>query len=65
MNAMIDKLFKSKWHAHWQYNGVAPMDEIVIWCEATLSKNTFAYLGWEFIDFFDKAAYATFLIRWS
>jgi len=61
MGVIADNLPKTEW----QYNGVAPMDEILSWCKQTLIAHTYGYYGWETIYFFDKSAYVLFLMRWA
>ena len=61
MGVIADNLPKTEW----QYNGVAPMDEILSWCKQTLIAHTYGYYGWETIYFFDESAYVLFLVRWA
>jgi hypothetical protein len=49
----------------WQYNGVAPMTDIITWCDMNLHGDTWHYNRWETICFFDKGSYVLFLLRWS
>jgi len=49
----------------WQYNGAAPMDEILSWCEQALAAHIYGYYGWETIYFFDQSSHVMFLLRWS
>jgi hypothetical protein len=49
----------------WQYNGVAPMVDIVVWCWEMLESKDFSYRGLETIHFHNEAAYTLFLVRWS
>ena len=49
----------------WQYNGVAPMHDILAWCKGALAEHTYGYYGWETIYFFDDAAHLMFQLRWS
>jgi hypothetical protein len=48
----------------WQYNGVAPFHEVVLWC-----RNTFGYVDWfwrnETVYFANEQDYSTFLLRWQ
>ncbi len=48
----------------WQYNGVAPFEDIQKWC-----CNTFEYSGWywqhETFYFVHDKDYTVFLLRWS
>lgn len=48
----------------WQYNGVAPMTEILIWCRTALDDNTWQYNGWETIAFYNDPAWTMFRLRW-
>jgi len=54
----------SAYNHSWQYNGVAPFEDIRQWC-----RRTFGYSGWswrnETIFFVHKTDYVTFLLRWS
>ena len=49
----------------WQYNGVAPFEEIVWWCRRTFG----SYAGWmwqhETFHFVHEQDYLIFLLRWS
>ena len=49
----------------WQYNGVAPMQEILAWCEQCLNPLCWHHMGWETILFADDATYVMFKLRWS
>ena len=49
----------------WQYNGVAKMVDIIEWCHFTLPFDAYNYCYYETIEFYDEAAYALFLVRWS
>ena len=49
----------------WQYNGVALMVDIVVWCWEMLDSKDFSYSGLETIYFHNEAAYTLFLVRWS
>jgi hypothetical protein len=52
-------------NCRWQYNGVAPFNEIVSWCFQHFgSKVTWSYLN-ETIYFKDEREYTLFLLRWS
>jgi hypothetical protein len=48
----------------WQYNGDAPLIEIVYWCEITLAPKEWYYNGWETIVFDSDAAWTMFRLRW-
>jgi TPR repeat protein len=48
------------WH---YYDGAAPMDEIVAWCEQHLA-GSYHYNNWETI-YFTPQAHTFFLLRWS
>lgn len=48
----------------WQYNGAAPMPEIVGWCIDNL-KSFWGYNGFETLMFSDRNEYIFFLLRWS
>jgi len=61
MGAIADNLPTTEW----QYNGAAPMDEILSWCEQALAAHTYGYYGWETIYFFDQSSQVMFLLRWS
>jgi hypothetical protein len=56
---------KFSYEKQWQYNGAAPIEEILEWCENTLPAHTFGWYGWETIYFFDESMYALFLVRWA
>jgi hypothetical protein len=47
----------------WQYNGVAPMEEIVNWCNEFLTYQVWSN-GYETFYFDNEAAYTAFLLRW-
>jgi hypothetical protein len=54
----------------WQYNGVAPFDEIVKWCMEHLYHGghyepTWEASVYETIYFYDEKEYAMFLLRWA
>ena len=54
----------------WQYNGVAPWQEIVVWCMDNLYHGGHYEPNWftnnrETIYFTDEKEYAWFLLRWS
>jgi hypothetical protein len=49
----------------WQYNGAAPMFEIITWCDINLEQDTWYYNRWETIYFFDCTSYVMFVLRWS
>ena len=49
-----------KWE--WQYNGVAPWEDIVRWCYANLQGEWSA--AWETIHFKSEGDYAWFVLRW-
>ena len=49
---------------HWQYNGAAPMYEILNWCKQHID-NEYAYHGWETIVFHTGRAQSVFLLKWS
>jgi hypothetical protein len=46
----------------WQYNGAAPMRDILEWCQANLGEHWFN--GYETIYFYDRESYTYFLLRW-
>ena len=48
----------------WQYNGIAPFEKILNWCEHTIP-GQFTYAGWETIDFLKDSAYTMFILKWS
>ena len=48
----------------WQYNGVAPMKEILTWCRTALEDNTWHYYGWETITFYNDPEWTMFRLRW-
>ena len=56
-------LQKSLYNHKWQYNGVAPWDEIVNWCSSNITGHS--YIKFETIWFSREQDYAWFLIRWS
>jgi hypothetical protein len=48
----------------WQYNGVAPWEEIMAWCDQHIGwENYFA--PWETIYFRNDSDHTLFLLRWS
>ena len=47
----------------WQYNGVAPWEDIVRWCYANLQGEWSA--AWEIIHFKSEGDYAWFLLTWE
>jgi hypothetical protein len=47
----------------WQYNGVAPFDEIAAWCKANLGG--YGYIKYETIWFSKSEDYFLFMLRWS
>jgi hypothetical protein len=46
----------------WQYNGAAPMIEILVWCRQNLTEHW--YNGMETIYFENLEDYTYFLLRW-
>jgi hypothetical protein len=52
------------WVYKWQYNGAAPMKEIIQWCSDNLKSDSYSYLGWETIWFSNPEDYSYFLLRW-
>lgn len=48
---------------YWQYNGVAPMIEILHWCHTTIP-GEFSYRGWDVIEFYTDRARTLFALRW-
>ena len=48
----------------WQYNGAAPMQEILTWCHENLPDGWGVYTGFETLWFWNREAYAFFLLRW-
>jgi hypothetical protein len=48
----------------WQYNGAAPIDEILDWCHENLPNDSGVYAGFETIWFRNREAYSYFLLRW-
>jgi hypothetical protein len=50
----------------WQYNGTAPMADVVAWCQDTLVEHSWMYNGMEIIYFIgsDDAAWTMFKLRW-
>ena len=49
----------------WQYNGVAPMREILDWCHQYLDQSRWHYPGWETLVFRDDCAWMMFALRWQ
>ena len=49
----------------WQYNGVAPMREILDWCHQYLDQSSWHYPGWETLVFRDDCAWMMFALRWQ
>jgi hypothetical protein len=47
----------------WQYNGVAPWDEIVAWCDKNIKG--YSYIQFETIWFSRQQDYNWFMLRWS
>jgi len=47
----------------WQYNGIAPFEEISDWCRNNLKGHT--YIPYETIWFSNERDYHWFLLRWS
>jgi len=48
----------------WQYNGVAPFDDIYQWCRQNIPMHV-TMNGWETFTFTDEKAYVWFILRWS
>jgi len=48
----------------WQYNGVAPFDEIYQWCRQNIPEYV-TMNGWETFVFNDEKAYVLFILRWA
>ena len=46
----------------WQYNGAAPIIEILVWCRQNLTDHF--YNGSETIYFYNYEDYSYFLLRW-
>lgn len=53
----------SKLHLTWQYNGVAPWDEITLWCKEHITNEWTA--RFETIFFYTEQDYTLFLLRWG
>jgi len=51
------------YHRKWQYNGVAPWDEIMAWCDTNVKG--YSYIKFETIYFSREQDYNWFLLRWS
>lgn len=50
----------------WQYNGAAPLRDILAWCRTHLPPHSsWHYNGYETIVFWDPRAYTLFLLKWS
>jgi hypothetical protein len=49
----------------WQYNGVAPMREILDWCHQHLDQSRWHYPGWETLVFHDNPTYTFFKLRFA
>lgn len=47
----------------WQYNGVAPFDEITDWCKQNIQG--FSVIKFETIWFHNESDYILFLLRWA
>lgn len=47
----------------WQYNGCAPWDDIILWCQAHII-NAWAF-RFETIFFYTEEDYTMFLLKWS
>lgn len=48
----------------WQYNGVAPFDEIYQWCRENIPEHVTTN-GWETLVFSSEKAYVWFLLKWQ
>lgn len=48
----------------WQYNGAAPMDDIIDWCNKHIS-GEFMFNGFEKIIFLTDRSQVMFLLRWA
>ena len=55
---LVTKTFPS-----WQYNGVAPMNDILFWCEEHLGNNWTWH--WETIYFKYERDRTAFMLRWA
>ena len=49
----------------WQYNGVAPFDDICQWCRQNIQNEFWSMNGWETFTFTDEKAYVLFILRWA
>jgi len=54
-------------YSTWQYNGLAPIEEIIKWCRTAFGhdNNQWHYPGHESIYFEREQDYAWFLLRWQ
>lgn len=52
-----------KLYLTWQYNGVAPWDELIDWCKAHI-ENAWSF-QFETIFFYTEADLTMFLLRWG
>lgn len=57
------KEFIKKTFPSWQYTGVAPFVEVMVWCEEHLGNNWI--WEWETIYFKHEKDRTAFLLRWS
>jgi len=48
----------------WQYNGAAPLIEILVWCRQNLTEHWYNDYGAETIYFYSLEDYSYFLLRW-
>jgi hypothetical protein len=48
----------------WQYNGIAPAEEIYSWCQANFANEDF-FFAFETIYFYKESCYTAFLLKWS
>lgn len=53
------------WDYAWQYDGAAPMRDILLWCEHNIPLASYMYNGFETIYFDDPRYYSWFLLKWQ
>ena len=53
-----------RWQHSWQYNGVAPWNDIYEWCFKNFPGQWYTN-DFETIHFRDESAYLVFLLRWA
>ena len=54
---------QSLYNHKWQYNGVAPMNEILHWCKQNIKG--YSYIQFETVWLARKQDYVLFILKWS